>query len=111
MATMQKQGDQDKMQGQGQKQGGQTGQSGDVGSPISNDAYNIISALHNKLEGLEAYRKYAKDGDSEIWRELSSADRQCVETLVGELEKMVQEGRFRMGASKTGGGGGGGGKA
>ena len=30
-----------------------------VGSPISNEAYNVLTSLQSKLEGLEAYRKYA----------------------------------------------------
>lgn len=60
-----------------------------VGSPISNEAYNIISALHSKLEGLEAYRKYQQDGDSQVWQQLSQQDSQAVQTLVQELERMV----------------------
>ena len=78
-----------------------TGQSGQqsqgVGSPISNEAYNILSALHSKLEGLEAYRKYSQDGDSQLWRQLSEQDNQAVETLVRELERFVQEQKFRLG--------------
>jgi len=76
-------------------QGGQSSQG--VGSPISNEAYNVLSALHSKLEGLEAYRKYSQDGSQELWQQLSQQDNQAVETLVGELERLVREGRFRMG--------------
>ncbi len=72
-------------------QGSQQG----IGSPISNEAYNVLSALHSKLEGLEAYRKYQQDG-GQIWQQLSQQDNQAVQTLVQELERMVQEGRFRM---------------
>lgn len=67
-----------------------------VGSPISNDAYNVISALHAKLEGLEAYRKYAKDGDSELWRTLTRTELEGVEHLIDELERLVRDDRFRM---------------
>ncbi len=78
-----------------------TGQSGQqsqgVGSPISNEAYNVLSALHSKLEGLEAYRKYSQDGDQQIWQQLSQQDTQAVQTLVGELERLVREGKFRLG--------------
>ena len=77
-----------------------TGQSGQqsqgVGSPISNEAYNVLSALHSKLEGLEAYRKYQQDGGGQLWQQLSQQDNQAVQMLVQELERMVQEGRFRM---------------
>ena len=68
-----------------------------IGSPISNEAYNVVSALHSKLEGLEAYRKYSQDGDQQIWQQLSQADNQAVETLIGELERLVRDGKFRMG--------------
>ena len=67
-----------------------------VGSPISNEAYNVISALQAKLEGLEAYRKYQADGDQQIWQELTQQDTQSVQRLVQELERLVQEGRFRL---------------
>ncbi len=68
-----------------------------VGSPISNEAYNVLSALHSKLEGLEAYRKYAQDGESQLRQQLSGQDNQAVETLVGELERLVRENKLRMG--------------
>jgi hypothetical protein len=98
MATMQKQNDQNKMEDQ--QRGGQEG---GIGSPISNEAYNILSALHNKLEGLEAYRKYSRDGDREIWKEMSDADVKCVERLVDELERLVRDGKLRMSAAGGGG--------
>ncbi len=67
-----------------------------VGSPISNEAYNVIAALHEKLEGLEAYRKYAKDGNTSLWKEVSQCDVEAVSTLVGELERIVKSGKLRM---------------
>lgn len=74
-----------------------TGQSGQgVGSPISNAAYNVLSALHSKLEGLEAYRKYSQDGNQQLWQQLSQQDQQAVETLIGELERLVRDNQFRM---------------
>jgi hypothetical protein len=73
-----------------------TQHSGSVGSPISNEAYNVITALQAKLEGLEAYRKYAQDADDELWRELTQADLGAIELLVNELERLVSEGKLRM---------------
>ena len=67
-----------------------------VGSPISNEAYNVLAALQAKLEGLEAYRKYQESGNQQIWQQLSQMDNQAVQTLVRELERLVQEGKFRM---------------
>ena len=69
-----------------------------VGSPISNDAYNVLAALHSKLEGMEAYRKYATDQQPDLWRQLTDLDRQAVELLVDQLETLVDEGRLRPGA-------------
>ncbi|MCK6589181.1 MAG: hypothetical protein L6Q76_16540 [Polyangiaceae bacterium] len=67
-----------------------------IGSPISNEAYNVISALHAKLEGLEAYRKYSKDADAGLWQQLTQVECQGVELLVNELERLVHDGKFRM---------------
>lgn len=84
-----------------EKQTGKKGQrgtveTGSIGSPISNEAYNVIAALHEKLEGLEAYRKYAKDGNPRVWKELSNADVECTAKLVEELERIVKAGKLRM---------------
>lgn len=68
----------------------------EIGSPISNEAYNVITALQAKLEGLDAYRKYAEDSSVQIWRELAQADRRVVSRLVEELEQLVQSGKFRL---------------
>ncbi len=67
-----------------------------IGSPITNEAYNVITALQAKLEGLEAYRKYAEDGDLELWQNLTNAEMQGVGVLIDRLERMVSEGRLRM---------------
>lgn len=82
-----------------QKQGEARAQGGEhegVGSPISNEAYNVIAALHEKLEGLEAYRKYASDDAPELWRELTSLEVQGVSKLVDQLEHIVNDGKLRM---------------
>ncbi|HLV99308.1 MAG TPA: hypothetical protein VKT82_11600 [Ktedonobacterales bacterium] len=77
------------MQSQGMQQ--------NIGSPISNEVYNVISVLHNKLEGLEAYRKYTQDGGNpQLWQYLSQADTQCVQYLMQELERIVQSGQHRL---------------
>jgi hypothetical protein len=68
-----------------------------IGSPITNDAYNVVTALHSKLKGLEAYRKFAGDGDREIWKKLTETDAKTVELLCDELERLVRDGKFRMG--------------
>jgi len=68
-----------------------------IGSPISNTAYNVISALQAKLEGLEAYRKYAQsDSNSQLWQQLTQLDTQAVQLLTSQLEQMAQQGQLRM---------------
>ena len=67
-----------------------------IGSPISNEAYNVISALASKLEGLEAYRKYSKDGDAQLWKKLTDVECQGVRQLCDELERIVREGKLQM---------------
>jgi hypothetical protein len=73
----------------------QTQHSQGVGSPISNDAYNLIAALYAKLEGLDAYRKYQQSG-GQIWQQPSQQKIQGVQTVVQELERLVKDGKFRL---------------
>jgi hypothetical protein len=76
---------------QSQSQGGSS-----VGSPITNEAYNVLTALQAKLEGLEAYRKYAKDAGPGLWQKLTSTELESVGVLVDELERLVRDGKFRL---------------
>ena len=67
-----------------------------IGSPISNDAYNVIAALQAKMEGMEAYRKYAQsDSNQQLWQKLTELDYQAVSMLTQQLESMAQSGRLR----------------
>jgi hypothetical protein len=75
---------------------------GDVGSPITNDAYNIVACLHEKLQGLEAMRKFSKDADEDVWKQISRLDMQAVDVLLDRLEKLVREGKLRAGVSAQG---------
>jgi hypothetical protein len=67
-----------------------------AGSPISNQAYDVVAALHEKLEGLEAYRKFASDGDQELWERMTQAELPAIEILVDRLEQLVRDGEFRL---------------
>jgi hypothetical protein len=97
MATMQKN------EGQGQQQRRENKPGTGIGSPLSNDAYNIIAALHAKLEGMEAYRKFAFDGDEKVWQELTDCDQKCVDVLIERLEEIVKAGKLRAARSEGGG--------
>ncbi|HEY7295656.1 MAG TPA: hypothetical protein VH916_11485 [Dehalococcoidia bacterium] len=73
------------------------GAQGGVGSPISNTAYNVITALQAKLEGMEAYRKYEQSGgNSQLWQQLNQLDQQAVSMLTQELERLAQQGELRL---------------
>jgi hypothetical protein len=67
-----------------------------VGSPISNEAYNVITSLQTKLEGMEVYRKYAQNQGGQLWQQLNALDEQATALLVDELERLVRDGKFRM---------------
>ena len=56
----------------------------------------MLTALQSKLEGLAAYRTYARSGDNRLWQQLGQQDAQAVELLVGELERLVREGKLRV---------------
>jgi hypothetical protein len=83
-------------EGATQTESATTTASAGIGSPLSNEAYDVITALQAKLEGLEAYRKYAKDGNPDFWKQLTSADVECVGKLLTELENLVNKGHLRM---------------
>jgi len=88
-------------QGSTNQPGGATQKLGGVGSPITNDAYNVVTALQAKLEGLEAYRKYSKDNGGELWSRLNEFEQRSVELLCDELERLVKAGKFRVGSAGT----------
>jgi hypothetical protein len=72
------------------------GISQNIGSPISNEVYNVITTLQSKLKGLEMYRKYAQDGGNpQLWQYLTQSDTQAVQYLMQELERIVQAGQHR----------------
>jgi len=79
-----------------QTTGQQFQQAQGVGSPISNEAYNVLTALQTKLEGMEVYRKYAQNQGGQLWQQLSDLDEQAVKMLVDELERLVRDGKFRL---------------
>ena len=67
--------------------------------PVSNAAYDVIATLHEKLQGMEAMQQYAKDGNASLWQQMSQADIQSVNTLCGELERIVQAGQLHAQAA------------
>ena len=71
--------------------GTQAGGGGQGGFPVDNLTYDLLSVLHTKLEGLEAYKKYMQDaqGDQEclqLFQQLQQQDTQ----VIGQLTKALQ---------------------
>jgi hypothetical protein len=62
-----------------------------VQSPVDNATYNLIKALGEKLEAIEAYRKYQQDGGpgAEIFQQLAQEDSQHAEQLLDALRQQL----------------------
>jgi hypothetical protein len=83
--------------GQNQGQGAMRGNmaqpmAGQGGNAVDNLTYDLISVLHTKLEGLEAYKKYLQDaqGDQEalkILQQCQQQDMQLAQQLKQHLAK------------------------
>ena len=83
------------IQNQGnQSTSGQSGQGGQQGGKIDNVLYNVITVLHEKSKGLEAYDKYDRDlqGRNEIkqiFDEIRRNDEQVVQRLQDCLRQLL----------------------
>lgn len=69
---------------------------------MSNLSYDVLTVLHNKLEAVAVYGQYIEDcrkaGDErcrQLFEDLKRQDEVHVERLRSELERLVQEGKFR----------------
>jgi hypothetical protein len=90
----QQSGTQGKMTGAGQQTTWTEG--GQGAFPVDNPTYNLISALHTKLEGLAAYRKYFQDaqGDQEcqqLFQQLHQQDYQAAQLIQQQLQKHFEQ--------------------
>lgn len=62
--------------------------------PVSNEVYNLLSMLTNKLQALEAYDHYGKDMDSagsDAVKRIATDDRAHVELLIDQLEAQIKQ--------------------
>ena len=71
--------------------------SGQQTTIVDNEVYNVITALHSKLEGLAAYDKYEKDGtaNKQVWQQLRQQDEQAVRQLMQQLNQFAQQGKLQ----------------
>jgi hypothetical protein len=70
--------------------------SGNESTLVDNEVYNVISALHTKLEGLAAYDKYKTDGSAndQIWQDLRQQDEQAARRLLQQLNQFAEQGKL-----------------
>jgi hypothetical protein len=89
-----------------QATGGQTQQGQGTGrSPLDNLTYDLVTVLHEKCKGLEAYDKYLSDAQSnsearQLLEKIRQADTQHVQQLRDCLSKVLAGGNGRTQTSQ-----------
>ena len=76
----------------GSNRGSNRGQGGDMA--LDNLTYNIITVLHEKSKGLEAFEQYVRDAQGneevvQIFEEMRDADRQNIQRLERALRNQI----------------------
>src|SRR5215218_8438704 len=70
------------------------GQSGGQGIyPVDNATYNLLQTLTSKLESIEAYQKYMKDGDQQtqqFFQQMMQQEQEHARRLLGMLKQKLQ---------------------
>jgi hypothetical protein len=64
--------------------------------PVDNATYNLLQAATSACEAIEAYRKYAKDGDQQLFESMAQDQWRHAEQLIDALHQ-------RLMASPSGG--------
>ena len=83
------------MEQQTRPQSGQAAsQSGAQGNyPVDNQTYNLLQTLTSKLESIEAYQKYMKDGDQptqQFFQQMTQQENEHARKLLGMLKQRLQ---------------------
>ena len=83
----------------GSNRGSNRGQGGDMA--LDNLTYNIITVLHEKSKGLEAFEQYVRDAQGneevvQIFEEMRDADRQNIRRLERALRSQIGGGEMEM---------------
>ena len=83
--------DQQTKQPTAQTHSGQAGSAG--GYPVDNQTYNLLQTLTSKLEAIEAYQKYMKDGDQQTqqyFQQMMQQENEHARKLLGMLKQRFQ---------------------
>src|SRR3954462_4960378 len=80
--------------------GNRGGNSGSSGEGLDDLTYNVITILHEKSKGLEAYEQYIEDASDndevrEIFEELRDQDLEAVSRLEQCLQTLISGGEFQ----------------
>jgi hypothetical protein len=60
--------------------------------PLDNNTYNVITVIHEKSKGLEAFDQYLEDADEnlrEILQEIREQDTRYIEQLQEQLRRLI----------------------
>jgi hypothetical protein len=57
--------------------------------PVDNPTYNLLQAATSACEAVEAYRKYAKDGDQQLFESLAQDQWRHAEQLIDALHQRL----------------------
>ena len=60
--------------------------------PLDNNTYNLITVIHEKSKGLEAFDQYIEDADEElrgIFEEIRQQDTRYIEQLQEQLRRLI----------------------
>ncbi len=63
--------------------------------PLDNNTYNVITVIHEKSKGLEAFDQYLEDADDElreIFHEIREQDTRYIEQLQDHLRRLIAGG-------------------
>jgi hypothetical protein len=72
----------------------QTPQRSTSQSPVDDATYDVIMALASKLEAIDTYRKYEKDGGpADLWQQMAQDDRRHADRLMDELRRQLTSNR------------------
>ncbi|MFL5724836.1 MAG: hypothetical protein ACJ765_01895 [Chloroflexota bacterium] len=72
----------------------QTPQRSMTDSPVDDATYDVLMALASKLEAIDTYSKYQKDGgNAELWQQMAQDDRRHADRLMDELRRRLTSNR------------------
>src|SRR5437762_12158472 len=82
---------------QQQQRGSGTKWTGQNGFAVDNPTYNLLQAATSACEAVEAYRKYASDGDEQLFQQLADEQARHAEQLLDALHQRLMSGGYSSG--------------